>query len=174
MTTMTMSTRGEMKATSLAATTATTVKATSCPMMVKIRYQLLMKWHRIPKRNVAAWICLSRARLQSYDNNKELRWIHWWGHWILVGSIKNNVSKFSSILQKGEAEFWYPCFQVHIEDGPEKDVVRKFSQRARSCMLTYKSLELEDTNTNIETKNETKKSHHPHQNWKCEEGSWFW
>jgi hypothetical protein len=36
-----------------------------------------------------------------------------------------------------------------------KDVVRKFSQRARSYMLRYKSLELEDTNKNIETKNET-------------------
>ena len=36
-----------------------------------------------------------------------------------------------------------------------KDVVRKFSQRARSYMLTYKSLGLEDTNKNIVTKNET-------------------
>ena len=36
-----------------------------------------------------------------------------------------------------------------------KDVVRKFSQRARSYMLRYKSLELEDTNKNIATKNET-------------------
>ena len=36
-----------------------------------------------------------------------------------------------------------------------KDVVRKFSQRARSYMLKYKSLELEDTNKNFETKNET-------------------
>ena len=36
-----------------------------------------------------------------------------------------------------------------------KDVVRKFSQRARSYMLTYKSLGLEDTNKNIVTKNGT-------------------
>ena len=36
-----------------------------------------------------------------------------------------------------------------------KDVILNFSQRARSYMLTYKSVELEDTNKNIETKNET-------------------
>ena len=37
-----------------------------------------------------------------------------------------------------------------------KDIVRTFSQKARHCMLTYKSLELEDTNKNIDPKNETK------------------
>jgi hypothetical protein len=39
-----------------------------------------------------------------------------------------------------------------------EDIVQKFSQRVRSYMLTYKSLELEDTKKNLEPKNETREN----------------
>jgi hypothetical protein len=63
--------------------------------------------------------------------------------------------KFPLSSKKGKQNFDALVSKCISRTVLTKDVVRKFSQRARSYMLRYKSLKLEDTNKNIETKNET-------------------
>jgi hypothetical protein len=71
------------------------------------------------------------------------------------GLSKALYRKFSLSSKKGKHNFDALVSKCILRTVLTKDVVRKFSQRARSYMLRYKSLELEDTNKNIETKNET-------------------
>ena len=71
------------------------------------------------------------------------------------GLSKAMYRKFPLSSKKGKQNFDALVSKCKSRMVLTKDVVRKFSQRARSYMLKYKSLELEDTNKNFETKNET-------------------
>ena len=71
------------------------------------------------------------------------------------GLSKAMYRKFPLSSKKGKQNFDALVSKCISRTVLTKDVVRKFSQRARSYMLRYKSLKLEDTNKNIETKNET-------------------
>ena len=70
------------------------------------------------------------------------------------GLSKAMYRKFSLSSKKGKQNFDALVSKCISRTVVTKDVEWKFSQRARSYMLTYKSLELEDTEKNIETNNE--------------------